>query len=164
MAKKAWISFPLITSGDASDASVVTFLKGGLKKELEVETAAFVTKWLMDKDVPFGVDFDSCGVDRALVIEGLPKRLQKILGSTVPVVSETADTTQVETVPAVAEAGGAAQVVEVKPAGVVEPVAEVKEAGPAEQVAEVEQVAAVEETGAVRPGGEGGVTGSSELP
>ena len=86
--KKVWISFPLITWRETSDASVVTFLKGGLKKELEVETAAFVTKWLMDKDVPFSLNFDSSGVDRALTIGLLPKRLQKILIPPVPVVDE----------------------------------------------------------------------------
>src|SRR5690348_1505831 len=103
MAKKVWISLPLTTSCDASDASVVAFLKGGPKKELEVETAAFVTKWLMDKDVPFGVDFDSCGVDRALVIEALPKRLQKVLGVAIPAVAETAEAPQLEDTPPVAE-------------------------------------------------------------
>ena len=83
---KSWISLPLVTASDPKDESVVSFLKGGSKKDLEVEVAAFITKWLMDRDVPFGIDFDSCGVDRALVIESLPKRLQKILGGTVPVV------------------------------------------------------------------------------
>ena len=95
MAKKVWISFPLITTSDLKEESVVTFLKGGQKKELEVEVAAFVTKWLMDKDVPFGIDFDSCGVDRAAVIELLPKRLQKILGATAAVIAETAAVSQV---------------------------------------------------------------------
>src|ERR1035437_6705111 len=94
MAKKVWMSFPLTTSCDASDASVVAFLKGGQKKELEVEVAAFVTKWMMDRDVPFGIAFDSCGVDRAVVIESLPKRLQKILGASVPVVAEAVDIPQ----------------------------------------------------------------------
>src|ERR1035438_8738431 len=84
MAKKVWISFPLVTTRDLKEESVVTFLKGGQKKDLEVETAAFVTKWLMDRDIPFGIDFDSCGVDRTIVIESLPKRLQKILGASVP--------------------------------------------------------------------------------
>src|ERR1035438_10821678 len=114
MAKKVWISFPLITTSDLKEESVVTFLKGGQKKDLEVEVAAFVTKWLMDKDVPFGIDFDSCGVDRALVTESLPKRLQKILGATVPVVVETVDTPQVvaETTE-IAEAGAAEQVPEI---------------------------------------------------
>src|ERR1039458_8523127 len=130
MAKKAWISLPLITSCDASDASVVTFLKGGLKKDLEVETAAFVQKWLMDRDIPFGVDFASASVDRALVIESLPKRLQKILGPTVPVSAEAGD------VPTVEEA---AQVVE---AGATEPVGAVEAAGPVEQGAVIEEVAA----------------------
>ena len=88
MAKKVWISFPLITSCEAGDDSVVSFLKGGSKKELEVEVAAFVTKWLMDRDVPFGIDFDSCGVDRTVVIESLPKRLQKILAAAAPVVTD----------------------------------------------------------------------------
>ena len=145
MAKKAWISLPLITSCDASDASVVTFLKGGLKKDLEVETAAFVQKWLMDRDIPFGVDFASASVDRALVIESLPKRLQKILGPTVPVSAEAGD------VPTV---GKAPQVVE---AGAVEPVGAVEAAGPVEQVAEIEEVAAE------LPGENGDMDGSSEL-
>jgi hypothetical protein len=96
MAKKVWISFPLITATDLKEESVVTFLKGGQKKDLEVEVAAFVTKWLMDRDVPFGVDFDSCGVDRTVVIESLPKRLQKILGAAVPAISDSADVPQVE--------------------------------------------------------------------
>src|ERR1035438_6321446 len=95
MAKKVWISFPLITTSDLKEESVVSFLKGGTKKDLEVEVAAFVTKWLMDRDVPFGIDFESCGVDRAVVIESLPKRLQKILGASVPAAVETADLTQV---------------------------------------------------------------------
>jgi len=59
MAKKVWISIPLITVSEANDAAVVSFLKGGLKKELEVETAAFITKWLVDKDVLFGIDFET---------------------------------------------------------------------------------------------------------
>ena len=85
---KYWISLPLATASDPKDESVVSFLKGGTKKGLEVEVAAFITKWLMDRDIPFGIDFDSCGVDRALVIESLPKRLQKILGATASVVAE----------------------------------------------------------------------------
>src|ERR1035441_1617366 len=79
--KKVWVSFPLITWRETSDASVVAFLKGGLKKVLEVETAAFVTKWLMDKDVPFSVDFDSSTLDRNLVMQTLPGPLQKSLGN-----------------------------------------------------------------------------------
>jgi len=39
---------------EVSDAAVVSFLKEGQKKELEVEIGAFITKWLMDKNVPFG--------------------------------------------------------------------------------------------------------------
>jgi hypothetical protein len=138
-------SFPLSTSCDANDASVVTFLKGGLKKELEVETAAFLTKWLMDRDVPFGVDFDSSGVDRALVIESLPKRLQKALGATAPVIAEAVDIPQVGEGAQVAETGAAGQV------------AEIPEPGAAEEVA------AVEEVGAGLPGEDGDMDGSSEL-
>ena len=133
MAKKVWISFPMTAARDASDASVVTFLKGGQKKDLEIEVAAFVTKWLMDRDVPFGIDFDSCGVDRAAVIELLPKRLQKILGASVPVVVETAEGAQVEK--SVAVEKGAA----VEPAP---PVAEIEVAAGIEQVAEVDDAEA----------------------
>lgn len=150
MAKKVWISFPLTTSCDASDASVVSFLKGGLKKELEVEVAAFITKALMDKDVPFGIDFDSCGVDRALVIEALPKRLQKILGATVPVVSD----------PVVTEPG------EVAPAheGVaVEQTAEVEQAAQVAEAGAVEEVAEATEAAGELPGGDGVMAGPSEL-
>jgi hypothetical protein len=133
MAKKVWISFPLITTSDLKDESVVTFLKGGQKKELEVEVAAFVTKWLMDRDVPFGIDFNGCGVDRTVVIESLPKRLQKILGASVPVVVETAEGAQVEK--SVAVEKGAA----VEPAP---PEAEIEVAAGVEQVAEVEDAEA----------------------
>lgn len=80
MAKKYWVSLPLITAADVKDEAVVSFLKGGAKKELEVETAAFILKWLMDKNVPFGIDFESCTVDRAVVLDALPRRLQKALG------------------------------------------------------------------------------------
>jgi hypothetical protein len=89
MAKKVWISIPLITVSEVNDPAVVGFLKGGLKKELEVETAAFLTKWMMDKSIPFGIDFDSTAVDRNLVMAALPKRLQKALGVTIPVVADT---------------------------------------------------------------------------
>jgi hypothetical protein len=129
MAKKVWISFPMTAARDASDASVATFLKGGQKKELEVEVAAFITKWLMDKDVPFGIDFDSCGVDRTVVIESLPKRLQKILGATVPVITETADVLLVEKGTQVDDAGAA------EPAP---PAAEIEDAIAVEQVAAAE--------------------------
>ena len=130
--------------------SVVTFLKGGQKKELEVEVAAFVTKWLMDRDVPFGIDFGSCGVDRAAVIELLPKRLQKILGATVPVITETADVTQVltETIEVV-EAGAGEQVAAVEETG--------EDAGAAEEITEAAEVAAEPS------GGDGGENGPSEL-
>src|ERR1017187_5709615 len=116
MAKKVWISFPLITTSDLKEESVVTFLKGGQKKDLEVEVAAFVTKWLMDKDVPFGIAFDSCGVDRAIVIESLPKRLQKILGATAAVVAEPGEAAPSEDAAEVAEAGAVEQVAEVEEA------------------------------------------------
>jgi hypothetical protein len=150
MAKRVWIAFPLTAGCDASDASVVTFLKGGQKKDLEVEVAAFVTKWLLDKDVPFGIAFDSCGIDRAAVIESLPKRLQKILGATAPVIAETA----------VADPGE---------------IASIAEAAPVEQVAVVAAAASVEDTGAVETvqaadavapepsGSDGAVCGPSEL-
>ena len=153
MAKKVWISFPLITTSDLKEESVVTFLKGGQKKELEVEVAAFVTKWLMDKDVPFGIDFDSCGVDRALVTESLPKRLQKILGATVPVVAERGEVApQVVAEPTdVVEAGAAEQV------AAVEEVVSGEEAGAAEEIAEAAEVA--EEPS----GGDVGEDGPSEL-
>ena len=137
MAKKVWISLPLITSCEAGDASVVSFLKGGTKKDLEVEVAAFITKWLMDRDVPFGIDFDSCGVDRALVIESLPKRLQKILGATAPVVAEPGEVAPSE------EAGAVAQTAE----------------GAEAEVADAEAAEAAEEL----PGGDAGKDGSSEL-
>src|ERR1051325_4949661 len=80
MPKKVWLSLPLITSTDPADSSVVGFTKGGQKKELEIEVAAFITKWLMDKNVPFSIDFESSAIDRDVVIEALPKRLQRALG------------------------------------------------------------------------------------
>ena len=97
--KKVWVSFPLITWRETSDASVVAFLKGGLKKELEVETAAFVTKWLMDKQIPFSVDFDSSTLDRNLVMQTLPRPLQKSLGNPAgaPSVPQTEPPPPVET-------------------------------------------------------------------
>src|ERR1035438_3390829 len=136
MAKKVWISFPLITTSDLKEESVVTFLKGGQKKDLEVEVAAFVTKWLMDRDVAFGIDFDSCGVDRAVVIESLPKRLQKILGATAAVIAETADVTQVVTeTMEVVEAGAGEQVA-------AEETVPGEGAGAVEEIAEAAEVAA----------------------
>ena len=84
MAKKVWISLPLITTADATDATVVGFTKGGQKKELEFEVAVFITKWLMDKSVPFGIDFESSCVDREGVLAALPRRLQRILGFKAP--------------------------------------------------------------------------------
>jgi hypothetical protein len=143
MAKKVWISLPLITSADTTDAAAVGFTKGGTKKDLEVEVAAFITKWLMDKDVPFGIDFESCGVDRALVIEALPKRLQKILGATVPVVAEPG-----EVAPG-AEAGAEEQTAEVE--------VEVADTGADEEVAEAT------ETGEGLPDDGRGTDGPSEL-
>jgi hypothetical protein len=144
MAKKVWISFPLITTSDLKEESVVTFLKGGQKKILEVEVAAFVTKWLMDRDVPFGIDFDSCGVDRAVVIESLPKRLQKILGATAPVIAETADVARV-----------VADSTEVVEAGTVEQVAAVEEEVPSEDARAGEDIAEV----APEPSGSDGAVG-----
>ena len=135
MAKKVWISFPLITTSDLKEESVVTFLKGGQKKELEVEVAAFVTKWLMDKDVPFGIDFDSCGVDRALVTESLPKRLQKILGATVPVVAERGEVAPSDEAENAVEAASGGQV------AVVDETAQVDDTGALEQVPDVEELA-----------------------
>ena len=153
MAKKVWMSLPLVTTADLKEESVVTFLKGGQKKELEVEVAAFVTKWLMDKDVPFGIDFDSCGVDRAAVIELLPKRLQKILVASVPVVVETADVPQV-----------VAETTEVVEAGAAEQVAAVEEAaGPEEDAGALEPLPDVEELAAEPHAEDRGIDGSSEL-
>lgn len=147
MAKKIWISLPLITATDLKDESVVSFLKGGSKKDLEVEVAAFITKWLMDRDVPFGIDFDSCGVDRTLVIESLPKRLQKLLGATAAVVADPG-----EGVPSEEAAEGTA---------VVEQVAEVKEAAQVTKAEAVEEVA--EAADAVEgPSDDAGLGGPSE--
>ena len=151
MAKKVWISFPLITTSDLKDDAVVTFLKGGQKKELEIEVAAFATKWLMDRDVPFGIDFDSCGVDRTVVVESLPKRLQKILGASVPVIAGTADAPQGEKAEAVVEA----------PQG--EQVAAVEEAVPGEDAGALEQVPDVEELATELPGVDEITDGPSEL-
>jgi hypothetical protein len=151
MAKKVWVSFPLTTSCDARDASVVTFLKGGQKKELEVETATFITKWLMDKDVPFGMDFDSAGVDRALVIESLPKRLQKILSATVPAVADPGEGMPSE------QSGAAEQTAEVERAAAIEEAAHVEEPGA------VVEAAKIEEVGAELPGRDTSTDGSSEL-
>ena len=150
MAKKVWISFPLITTSDLKEESVVSFLKGGQKRDLEVEVAAFVTKWLMDKDVPFGIDFDSCGVDRTVVIESLPKRLQKILVASVPVVVETADVVPqvVAETTAVVEA----------PQG--EQVAAIEQTVPGEDAGAAEEIA---EAAAEPSGGDGGENGPSEL-
>jgi hypothetical protein len=67
MAKKVWISIPLMTASEANDAAVVSFLKGGQKKELEVATARFITEWLSDKNIPFGIDFERSSLDRNLV-------------------------------------------------------------------------------------------------
>jgi hypothetical protein len=145
MTKKVWISFPLITTSDLKDESVVAFLKGGQKKDLEVEVAAFVTKWLMDKDVPFWLDFESCGVDRAVVIESLPKRLQKILGASAPVIAGTA----------VADPGEVAQVepesTEVVEVGAADQVGEAEVVDQVEGPAAVEDVAEVEAVGADIP-------------
>jgi NCAIR mutase (PurE)-related protein len=96
MNKRVWISFPLTTSSEVSDASVVSFLKGGQKKELEVEIATFITKWLVDRSVGFGIDFDTSTVDRNVVMAALPKRLQKILCVTVPVAAGTIDVPKIE--------------------------------------------------------------------
>ncbi len=70
----------MTTEADPADAAVASFLKEGLKRELEVDTAAFVMKWLMDRDVPFSIDFESATVDRDAVLGALPRRLQKVLG------------------------------------------------------------------------------------
>jgi hypothetical protein len=90
MAKKYWISLPLIAVENATDAAVAAFTKGGPKKELEVEVAAVIMKWLMDRNVPFTIDFDSATVDRTAAFEALPRRLQKALGYKAPVASENA--------------------------------------------------------------------------
>ncbi len=152
MAKKVWISFPLITTSDLKEESVVTFLKGGQKKELEIEVAAFVTKWVMDRDVKFGIDFDSCGVDRGAVIELLPKRLQKILIASVPVVAGTADVPQV-----------VADSTQIAEAGAAEQVAPVEEAAPGEEARRTEEIANAAEVAAEPFGVDGGQNGPSEL-
>lgn len=97
MAKRVWVSLPLTTTTDLTDAAVVGFLKGG-KKTLEIETGAFITKWLMDKSVPFNIDFESSTVDRTLVMAALPSSLQKSLGSAAaaPSVLQTEPSTPVE--------------------------------------------------------------------
>jgi hypothetical protein len=141
----------LITTSDLKDESVVAFLKGGQKKELEVEAATFVTKWLMDRDVPFGIDFDSCGVDRAIVIESLPKRLQKILGATAAVVAESADVAPNDEAEKTVESASGEQV------AAVEETAQVDEGRAVEQAGEGEVLAAE------RPDGDGDMDGSSEL-
>lgn len=98
MAKKVWVSLPLIPTTDPADAMVGNFLKGGQRKTLEIETAAFVTKWCMDNSIPFSIDFESATVERNLVMEALPKRLQKILGhlATPTALSEAASSAQGE--------------------------------------------------------------------
>ena len=85
MAKKVWISIPLVTASEANDAAVVSFLKGGQKRELEVETATFITKWMSDKSVPFHIDVERSSPERivAPAPQGAPD------GATVPVVAET---------------------------------------------------------------------------
>jgi hypothetical protein len=80
MAKRVWVSLPLTTTSDLADATVVGFLKGG-KKTLEIETGAFITKWLVDKGVPFTIEFESSNLDRNLVTQTLPGPLQKSLGN-----------------------------------------------------------------------------------
>ncbi len=80
MAKKVWVSLPLTVAAEATDEAVVAFTKGGPKKELEVEVAAFIMKWLMDRNVPFVIDFESSTVDRKAALDALPRRLQKALG------------------------------------------------------------------------------------
>jgi hypothetical protein len=134
MPKKIWISLPLVTTADLKDDAVVAFLKGGQKKDLEVEVAAFITKALMDKDVPFGIDFDSCGVDRALVIESLPKRLQKILGASAAGVAEPGEVAASEAAVEVPE------VADVEQATDVEEATQVEESGVVEEVAEAQGV------------------------
>ena len=89
MAKKYWISIPLCTASEANDAAVVSFLKGGLKKELEAEVAAFITKWMLDKSVPFLIAVESSSPERNLVLAPAPQASQNAPGGvTVPVVAE----------------------------------------------------------------------------
>ena len=91
MAKKVcWISIPLATASEANDAAVVSFLKGGLKKELEAETATFITKWMSDKSIPFRIDVERSSPDRNHVVAPLPQVSQNAADCvTVPVVAET---------------------------------------------------------------------------
>lgn len=90
MAKKYWISLPLVAAGNATDEATIAFTKGGPKKELEIEVAALIMKWLIDRNIPFGIDFESATVDRTAALEALPRRLQKALGYKTPVASENA--------------------------------------------------------------------------
>jgi hypothetical protein len=108
MSKKCWIALPLITTTDVKDETVVAFLKGGLKKELENETAAFIMKWLLDKSVPFEIDFDSAPVDRPVVLESLPRRLQRLVGFKVMAgpIEEAPETSAVENAEMPAEEPG----------------------------------------------------------
>jgi hypothetical protein len=149
MARKVWISFPLIRASETSDAAVVSFLKGGLKKELELEAAAFITKWMFDKDVPFSIDFDSATVDRNLVMAALPKRIQKALGVAIPVVVEAGQAVSVEATAEVVEA------VEIDES-------EAVETADAEETTAVKRTAEVPVGAAERSGGDSGSNGPVE--
>jgi hypothetical protein len=98
----------LTTTTDLTDSEVVGFLKGG-KKTLEIETGAFITKWLADKSVPFTIDFASSTLDRSLVMAALPGSIQQ--ASKNPVVGLSVPQTEPPT-PAVTSADEASTSVE----------------------------------------------------
>ena len=77
--KKIWISVPVSTP-DVNDPKALAFLADGMRKQLEVETAAFVEKFLLDHSVPFSVDFDHAKVEKEAVLSSLPRRLRRELG------------------------------------------------------------------------------------
>ena len=76
--KKIWVSTPLVTL-NVTDPAVVNFLENS-RKDLEVQTAAFITQYLMDNNVPFAVDFDSTKLEKESVLRSIPRRLQRMLG------------------------------------------------------------------------------------
>jgi hypothetical protein len=97
MAKRVWVSLPLTTT-DLTDSGVVGFLKGG-KRKLEIETGAFITKWLADRSVPFTIDYASSTLDQSIVMAALPASIQRASENSVaaPSVPQTEPPTSVET-------------------------------------------------------------------
>jgi hypothetical protein len=80
MTKRVWIAIPLITTAEATREDLMAFLQNRTKREIDLETAAFIMKSLMDRNAPFTIDFESATIDRNVVLEALPKRLQRALG------------------------------------------------------------------------------------